>query len=75
MSACALEITHFLVILQTSKKPMPHGAENVCMEVDWESSQLYAIGSRSHVTFIDRRQDSREINSIKSLDSDCGKCC
>ena len=53
---------------------MPHSAENVCLEVDRESSQLYAVGSRSHVTFIDSRVDSKPTNSIKSLDSDCGRC-
>lgn len=60
------------VFQQTSKKSMPHSAENVCLEVDRENSQLYAVGSRSHVTFIDSRLDCKTTNSIKSLDSDCG---
>lgn len=44
------------------------------MEVDSEGSQLYAVGSRSHVTFIDPRQSPPHdiAGSVKSLDKECG---
>ena len=43
------------------------------MQVDSEGTQLYAVGSRSHVTFIDPRQSSTHIaGSVKSVDKDCG---
>lgn len=43
------------------------------MQVDSNGTQLYAVGSRSHVTFIDPRQPSTQIaGSVKSVDKDCG---
>lgn len=43
------------------------------MEVDSDGTQLYAVGSRSHVTFVDPRQPSTHIaGSVKSVDKDCG---
>jgi hypothetical protein len=41
--------------------------------VDSGGTQLYAVGSRSHVTFIDPRQPSSHVaGSVKSVDRDCG---
>lgn len=59
--------------MQVSRVSLPYCAENVCLEVDADGTQLYAVGSRSHVTFIDPRQSSTHIaNSIRSPDKDCG---
>ena len=43
------------------------------MEVDSDGTGLYAVGSRSHVTFIDAREPSTHIaGSVKSVDNDSG---
>ena len=57
---------------QVCKYPLPYSAENVCVEVD-DKIGLYAVGSRSHVTFIDSRMDAKSITSINSKDKDSGR--
>lgn len=52
---------------------MPFCAENVCMELDEDGTQLYAVGSRSHITLIDSRQQHKSAGTISSIDADCGK--
>ena len=43
------------------------------MQVDSDGTKLYAVGSRSHVTFIDPRQSPTHVaGSVKSIDKDCG---
>lgn len=43
------------------------------MQVDSDGTQLYAVGSRSHVTFMDPRQPSTQTaGSVRSPDKDCG---
>lgn len=44
------------------------------MQADSEGTQLYAVGSRSHVTFVDPRQPSPHsiAGSVKSVDKECG---
>lgn len=43
------------------------------MEVDSIGTQLYVVGSRSHVTFIDPRQPSTHVvASVKSVDEESG---
>lgn len=61
--------------MQTMRAELPCCVENVCIETDPESSHLYAVGSRSHVMLIDGREDGKRmhVDSIKSLDKDCGK--
>ena len=61
------------VALQVGKMEMPFCAENVCMELDEEGTQLYAVGSRSHVTLIDSRQRHKSAGTINSIDTDCGE--
>ena len=51
---------------------MAYCAENVCVELDNENTHLYAIGSRSHISFVDDRL-SDKVTSVRSLDKDCGK--
>ena len=51
---------------------MPYCAENVCIEVDC-SNNMYAIGSRSHVSFVDGRIANKTVGSIKSKDKECGE--
>ena len=51
---------------------LPYCAENVCMEVAPEFN-LFAVGSRSHISFIDGRMANRAIGSIRSWNKDCGK--
>lgn len=59
--------------MQITKATLPHCAENVCVQVDSDGTQLYAVGSRSHVTFIDPRQSpTHTAGSVRSLDKDCG---
>ena len=43
------------------------------MELDTDNGHLYAVGSRSHVTFVDSRVASSTVGSLKSIDTDCGK--
>ena len=50
---------------------MPYISENVCLGVQ-PAHNLYAVGSRSHVSFIDGRIDNITIGSIRSRDGDCG---
>ena len=59
---------------QISKTTLPYCAENVCVQADSEGTQLYAVGSRSHVTFIDPRQSSPHCiaGSVRSVDRECG---
>ena len=58
---------------QVSKVQLPYSAENVCLEVEPEiGTQLYAVGSRSHVTFIDGRHPHKPAGFLKSPDKDCG---
>ena len=64
--------TIFSHAVQVSKVKMPYCAENVCIELDNESTHLYAIGSRSHISFVDDRL-SDKVTSVRSLDKDCGK--
>lgn len=59
-------------MIQVCKYPLPYSAENVCVEVD-DKIGLYAVGSRSHVTFIDNRMDAKSITSINSKDKDSGR--
>ena len=43
------------------------------MQVDSNGTQLYAVGSRSHVTFIDTREPTTSTaGSVKSVDNDSG---
>lgn len=64
---------HDTIVVQVSKATLPYCAENVCVQVDSYGTQLYAVGSRSHVTFVDPRQPSTHIaGSVKSIDKDCG---
>ena len=52
---------------------LPYCAENVCVQVDSDGTKLYAVGSRSHVTFVDPRESSTRVaGTLKSLDRDCG---
>ena len=52
---------------------LPYSAENVCLEVEPEiATQLYVVGSRSHVTFIDGRHPHQPAGFLKSPDRDCG---
>ena len=51
---------------------MAYCSENVCVELDNENTHLYAIGSRSHISFVDDRL-SDKVTSVRSLDKDCGK--
>ena len=64
--------TIFSHTVQVSRVKMPYCAENVCIELDNESTHLYAIGSRSHISFVDDRL-SDKVTSVRSLDKDCGK--
>ncbi len=59
---------------QVSKTTLPYCAENVCVQADSEGTQLYAVGSRSHVTFVDPRQSPPHCiaGSVKSVDRECG---
>jgi len=41
--------------------------------MDNEGTHLYAIGSRSHISFVDERLSDRLVSSVKSLDKDAGK--
>jgi WD repeat-containing protein 40A len=50
---------------------MPYSSENVCLELQKEYN-IYAIGSRSHVSFIDGRLANQAIGVIKSKDRECG---
>ena len=52
---------------------LPFCAENVCLELDDNSSHMYGVGSRSHVTFLDDRVPAASVGSLKSLDTDCGE--
>lgn len=61
------------VYLQVSRLKLPYCAENVCIEMDNEGTHLYAIGSRSHISFVDERLSDRLVSSVKSLDKDAGK--
>ena len=61
-----------IFFLQIYKYSLPFSAENVCVEVD-EKIGLYAVGSRSHVTFIDSRMEAKSISSIHSKDKDSGR--
>jgi len=56
------------------KYSLPFSAENVCIEAD-EKMGLYAVGSRSHITFLDSRVDTKSVCSIHSKDKDSGKLC
>lgn len=49
---------------------LAHFCENVCIQWDSDSTHLYAIGSRSHVTFVDCRESAHW--SVSSLDPNCG---
>ena len=51
---------------------MPYNSENVCLGVQPEYN-LYAVGSRSHISFIDGRINKHSIGSIRSRDKDCGE--
>ncbi len=52
---------------------LPHHSENVCIQVDSYGTMLYAVGSRSNVTFLDPREArSSSIWSVSSLDPNCG---
>ena len=51
---------------------MPYCSENVCLELHPDYN-LYAIGSRSHVSLIDGRLTNEFINYIRSRDPDSGK--
>lgn len=62
----------FCVVTQIYKYPLPFSAENVCVEVD-EKIGLYAVGSRSHITFVDSRVEAKSISSIHSKDKDSGR--
>lgn len=64
---------YFLLLLQVAKVQLPYSAENVCLEVEPEiGTQLYVVGSRSHVTFIDGRRPDQPAGFLKSPDKDCG---
>ena len=62
----------FFHTVQISRVKMAYCAENVCVELDNENTHLYAIGSRSHISFVDDRL-SDKVTSVRSLDKDCGK--
>ena len=50
---------------------LPYFAENVCLELQ-QQYNLYAVGSRSHVSFIDGRLANQTVGSVQSKDRDCG---
>ena len=50
---------------------LPYNLENVCLQVQPDYN-LYAVGSRSHVSFVDGRLGNQAIGSIRSKDRDCG---
>lgn len=61
------------IFFQVAKVQLPYSAENVCLEVEPEiATQLYVVGSRSHVTFIDGRHPHQPAGFLKSPDRDCG---
>uniref|UniRef100_A0A1X7SL62 DDB1- and CUL4-associated factor 12 beta-propeller domain-containing protein n=1 Tax=Amphimedon queenslandica TaxID=400682 RepID=A0A1X7SL62_AMPQE len=49
-----------------------HRYENVCLEIQPERN-LYAVGSRSHVSLIDWRTNNSTVGSIRSKDQDNGE--
>ena len=51
---------------------MPYCSENVCLELQPDLN-LYAVGSRAHVSFIDGRIANHSVGSVRSKDRDCGK--
>jgi len=57
---------------QIYRYSLPFSAENVCIEAD-EKLGLYAVGSRSHITFLDSRVDTKSVCSIHSKDKDSGE--
>lgn len=69
----SLHLWDAFVFQQVSKVQLPYSAENVCLEVEPEiGTQLYVVGSRSHVTFIDGRHPHKPAGFLKSPDKDCG---
>ena len=68
-----LNVHVYVFSVQTSRLDLPYCAENVCMELDEDSSHLYAAGSRSHVTFIDGRLTNKAAGSVRSPDKDSGE--
>ena len=46
----------------------------MCLEVDNENTQLYAVGSRSNISFIDGRAPNNQLTgNVGSPDKECGK--
>lgn len=58
-------------LIEICSLEMPYFAENVCLELQ-QKYNLYAVGSRSHVSFIDGRLTNQTVGSIQSRDRDCG---
>lgn len=71
---CVINFNIFIAVLfQITKIPMSYTAESVCLEVDTDlNTQLYVVGSRSHVTFIDARVPHWPAGFLKSPDDECG---
>ena len=57
--------------LQKHHRRLSCRRENVCMAINADRS-LYAVGSQSHVTFIDARS-IKSTNCISAVQRNCGK--
>lgn len=60
--------------MQLCQFPLPYPSETVCLEFDnYNETPLFVVGSRSHVTLIDKRlADYQNAGIIESPDKDCG---